>query len=103
MRPEDKINDVLPPITESVYSFRNAPKIPPEYSLSPMQLRNGTRGTLISADIVYIYSKFHMNFISFISFGVFQILSHLFVIQETLKLPKLSKFSPNKKGFAWLC
>ena len=67
MRPEDKINDVLPPITESVYSFRNAPKIPPEYSLSPMQLRNGTRVTLISADIVYIYSKFHMNFISFIS------------------------------------
>ena len=28
MRPEDKTNDVLPPITESVYSFRNARKIP---------------------------------------------------------------------------
>ena len=28
MRPEDLINDVLPPITESVYSFRNARKIP---------------------------------------------------------------------------
>ena len=27
MRPEDLINDVLPPITESVYSFRNAWKI----------------------------------------------------------------------------
>ena len=28
IRPEDKINDVLPPITESAYSFRNARKIP---------------------------------------------------------------------------